>query len=114
MHYILIVQIIGKEINMPEEWVGGLIPAMAVLLFLCAFVYVRRTNPENKKIQTRTSLKALMQRERCPKCGTRMKKKWVTRSLGLSNIEADTVYEREAQPEFICIKCNYKIKATFH
>ena len=98
MHYILIVQIIGKEINMPEEWVGGLIPA----------------NPENKKIQTRTSLKALMQRERCPKCGTRMKKKWVTRSLGLSNIEADTVYEREAQPEFICLKCNYKIKATFH
>lgn len=42
-----------------------------------------------------------------------MKKKWVTRSIGLSMIENDSVYEEEAEPEFTRKKCGYKIDAEF-
>lgn len=99
--------------NVTGEMVNGLIPAGALFLFVCAFVHVRRTNPENKKIRTRISPKAMMRRQKCPRCGETMKKTWVKRSLGMPYIEQDTVYEQEAEPEFTCPECKYKIKAKF-
>lgn len=98
---------------MSDEILNRLIPIIGVLIFICAFIYVRKTNPENKKIRTRTSFSAMKRKEICPRCGIKMKKKWVTRSMGLSSIESDSVYEEEAEPEFTCKKCGYKIEAKF-
>lgn len=55
----------------------------------------------------------MKRKEKCPKCGIKMKKKWVMHSLGLPNTNRNKVYEREAKPEFICKKCGYKIEAIF-
>lgn len=98
---------------MPDEILNKVIPLIAVIIFICTFIFVRKTNPENKKIRTRTSFSAIKRKEVCPRCGIKMKKKWVTRSRGLSMIESDSVYEEEAEPEFICKKCGYKIDADF-
>ena len=40
---------------MKEQFIEILIPTIAVLIFICAFIYVRKTNPQNKKIVTRQS-----------------------------------------------------------
>lgn len=98
---------------MEEQFINKLIPAIAVLIFICAFIYVRKTNPQNKKIVTRTSLKSIFRKEKCPKCGYKMKKKWIIKDLGQSYIEYSTVYEREAQPKYICPRCKYEIKEKF-
>lgn len=98
---------------MAEDIINKIIPLIGILVFIGAFVYVRKTNPENKKIRTRTSFSAIKRKEICPRCGVKMKKKWVTRSLGLSMIESDSVYEEDAEPEFTCPKCGYKIEADF-
>lgn len=96
-----------------EEILNHLIPILALLIFVVAFIHVRKTNPENKKIRTRTSFKAIKRKEICPYCGIEMKKNWVRKSLGLSWNNSDTVYEEESEPEFICQKCGYKIEAVF-
>lgn len=98
---------------MPDEIFNKVIPLVAAVIFICAFIFVRKTNPENKKIRTRKSFAAIKRKEICPRCGVKMKKKWVTRSIGLSMIESDSVYEEEAEPEFTCKKCGYKIDAEF-
>ena len=58
-----------------------IVPLVAVLVFLGALIYVRKTNPENKRIQTRTSFSALTRKETCPYCGVKMKKTWVYTDL---------------------------------
>lgn len=98
---------------MSEELIGDIMWITAVILFVLLFIYVRKTNPENKKIYTRTSIDSLKRKELCPRCGIKMEKKWVKKSLGLSSIEDDSVYEEEMRPEFICKKCGYKIDAKF-
>lgn len=99
---------------MSIETLDTLIPIAGVVIFLGILVFVRITNPENKKIRTRTSFKAIAKKEICPRCGVKMNKKWVKRSLGLSSMEHDSIYEEEMQPEFVCPKCNYKIEAVFN
>lgn len=96
-----------------EQYINILIPTITVIIFVCAFIYVRKTNPENKKIVTRTSLKSIFKKKKCPKCGCKMKKRWIKRQLGQSYIEDRTVYEIEAQPKYICPMCNYEIHAKF-
>lgn len=98
---------------MSDEILNKVIPLVTAVIFICAFIFVRKTNPENKKIRTRTSFSAIKRKEVCPRCGVKMKKKWVTRPMGLSMIESDSIYEEEAEPEFVCKKCDYKIDANF-
>ncbi len=98
---------------MKEQFIEILIPTIAVLIFICAFIYVRKTNPQNKKIVTRTTFKSIFRKEKCPKCGCKMKKKWMIKDLGQSYIEYSNIYEREAQPRYICPICKYEIKEKF-
>lgn len=96
-----------------EEILSRVVPIAAIFIFVCAFVHTRITNPENKHLRTRTSVEALRRKEICPRCGVRMKKTWVKRSMGLSRTDPNRVYEELAAPEFTCPKCRYKIEAQF-
>lgn len=98
---------------MPIEIVNKFLPLVAMIIFILLFIYVRKSNPENKTIRTRTSIESLGKKEICPRCGIKMEKKWVKKSLGLSEIEFDSIYEEEMQPEFECKKCGYKVEAKF-
>lgn len=100
--------------TMNGSLMDNLIPIIGVSIFILLVIYIRITNPENKKIRTRTNVKSVVRKEICPRCGTRMKKEWKTKELGYSNIDFQNVIEKEIEPEFICKKCNYVIKAKFH
>ena len=97
-----------------ESMINRIVPLAAVLVFLGVLIFVRKTNPENKRIRTRTSFSALRRKEICPYCGVKMKKTWAYKDMGVSlDSDIHTVYEREMQPQFECPKCNYKIEAVF-
>ena len=91
-----------------------IMPVLAILFVLILVIYVRKSNPQNKKIRKRTSIESLVKSQICPKCGIKMNKTWAEKDLGYSDIEFDSIIEKEIRPEFICSKCNYKIKADFY
>lgn len=44
---------------MPNEIFNKVIPLVAAMIFICAFIFVRKANPENMKIRTRKSFAAI-------------------------------------------------------
>ncbi len=99
---------------MKEQFIEILIPTIAVLIFICAFIYVRKTNPQNKKIVTRTTFKSIFRKEKCPKCGCKMKKKWMIKDLGQSYIEYSNIMKERHNLDIFAQYVNMKLRKSLN
>ena len=55
---------------------GNIISVVAIAIFIGLLLYVKITNPHNKKITTRYIIDGYFKKQYCPKCNTLMSRSW--------------------------------------
>ena len=82
---------------------GNIISVVAIAIFIGLLLYVKITNPHNKKITTQYIMKGYFRKNYCPKCNDIMSKSW--KKLVLYQGPRAEGYLKYLQ--FHCSNCGY-------